>query len=91
MGWLVTSRAIPPAAGEAFIVEPGILEFWREYQMTWRYFETRYNIVVSNPDRRSSRVRVAMLDGVAVEARAIPLVNDGQAHHVSIVLGGGAA
>jgi cyclic beta-1,2-glucan synthetase len=74
--------------GATFVVEPCIPASWRGYQMTWRYLGTWYEITVANPDRRCRGVRSATLDGVAVDARAMPLVNDGHVHHVAIVLGG---
>jgi len=52
-----------------------------------RYLGTRYEITVSNPDRRCRGVAVAELDGVSVHASAIPLVDDGRTHRVEIVLG----
>ena len=54
---------------------------------TWRVQRTRYLITVSNPERRCRGVRAASLDGLAVDAAAIPLVDDGRTHHVRIVLG----
>jgi cyclic beta-1,2-glucan synthetase len=48
--------------------------------------ETRYEILVSNPEHRCRRVAKAELDGEAVKAAAIPFIDDGQVHHVRIVL-----
>ena len=58
--------------------------------LTWRFLETRYEISVSNPERRSRGVREATLDGALVDHLAIPLVNDGQVHEVRIVLATGS-
>lgn len=60
---------------------------WPEYRIVWRLGETRYDISVSNPERRSRGVKAATLDGAAVDHRAIPLVADGRVHDVSLVLG----
>jgi cyclic beta-1,2-glucan synthetase len=73
--------------GATFIVDPCIPSLWTEYQIFWRYLDTRYEITVSNPDRRCRGVVKAELDGATVGAGAIPLVNDGGVHRVLVVLG----
>ncbi len=75
-------------AGTVFAVDPCIPSAWPDYQMSWRYLETRYNISVSNPERRCRGVLEATLDGVRVDHMAVPLVNDGRVHEVRVVLGG---
>ena len=70
-------------------MDPCIPSAWPDYQLTWRYLDTRYEISVSNPERRSRGVRQATLDGAAVDHLAIPLVNDGQIHEVRVVLATG--
>jgi hypothetical protein len=42
---------------------------------------------VTNPSRRCRGIAKATLDGAAVDARAIPLVDDGLTHDVQIVIG----
>jgi cyclic beta-1,2-glucan synthetase len=73
--------------GATFSVDPCIPSLWPEYQITWRMQDTRYEILVSNPERRCRGVAKAELDGGVVDAAAIPLIDDGQVHHVRIVLG----
>jgi cyclic beta-1,2-glucan synthetase len=73
--------------GETFVIDPCIPSSWSEYRITWRYLDSRYEIHVSNPTRRCRGVAKALLDGVPVNAEAIPLLNDGRAHDVQIVLG----
>jgi cyclic beta-1,2-glucan synthetase len=68
-------------------VDPCIPSSWPEYQIAWRYLDSRYTITVSNPARRCRGVATATLDGAPVDAAAIPLVNDGLTHDVQIVLG----
>ena len=84
------SRASSACAGAAttFIVDPCIPSAWPEYRISWRFLDTRYEITVSNPARRCRGVAEATLDGASVDARAIPLVDDGKTHEVQIVLGG---
>jgi cyclic beta-1,2-glucan synthetase len=73
--------------GATFIVDPCIPASWTEYQILWRFRETRYEIIVSNPDRRCRGVSKAELDGLAVNPSSIPLLDDGRVHHVRVVLG----
>jgi cyclic beta-1,2-glucan synthetase len=73
--------------GATFIVDPCIPASWTEYQILWRFRETRYEIIVSNPDRRCRGVSKAELDGLTVNPASIPLVDDGGVHQVRIVLG----
>jgi cyclic beta-1,2-glucan synthetase len=49
--------------------------------------DTRYEITVSNPERRCRGVASAELDGEPIDAATIPLVDDGAVHHVRIRLG----
>ncbi|MCU1381588.1 MAG: glycosyltransferase 36 [Acidobacteria bacterium] len=73
--------------GETFIVDPCIPSAWPEYRISWRFQASRYEITVANPLRRCRGVATATLDGAIVDARAIPLLDDGRTHHVQIVLG----
>jgi cyclic beta-1,2-glucan synthetase len=73
--------------GTTFIVDPCIPSSWTEYQIAWRFLRTRYDITVSNPDRRCRGVSRVELDGVAADPMAIPLVDDGGMHQVRVVLG----
>ena len=47
----------------------------------------RYEIAVSNPERRCRGIAEAELDGAPVDPRAIPLADDGGTHQVRLVLG----
>ncbi len=76
-------------SGSAFAVDPCIPSAWPEYHIAWQCLETRYNILVSNPERRCRGVHAATLDGAAVNHLAIPLCNDGRVHEVRVVLGAG--
>jgi cyclic beta-1,2-glucan synthetase len=74
--------------GETFEVDPCIPASWPEYAITWRFGRTRYEITVTNPERRCRGIDAAHLDGVAVDPSAIPLVDDGGTHDVRVALGG---
>jgi cyclic beta-1,2-glucan synthetase len=73
--------------GDTFSIDPCIPSSWSEYEISWRVQNTRYVIAVTNPQRQCRGVLSASLDDVAVNVRAIPLVQDGTTHHVRIVLG----
>jgi cyclic beta-1,2-glucan synthetase len=73
--------------GATMSINPCIPTVWPEYSLIWRVGGTRYRFVVSNPDHLSRGVARAQLDGVDVDAAAIPLVSDGADHEVSILLG----
>jgi cyclic beta-1,2-glucan synthetase len=73
--------------GETFEVDPCIPASWPEYAITWRFGRTRYEISVTNPERRCRGIEAARMDGIAVDPRAIPLVDDGAVHDVRVVLG----
>jgi cyclic beta-1,2-glucan synthetase len=73
--------------GATFAVDPCIPSSWPEYAIAWRFGRTRYEIQVRNPERRCRGIGAAELDGAPVDARAIPLIDDGGTHQVRLVLG----
>jgi cyclic beta-1,2-glucan synthetase len=73
--------------GETFELDPCIPTSWPEYAITWRFGRTRYEISVTNPERRCRGIAAVRLDGVAVDPRAIALVDDGGTHEVRVVMG----
>ena len=73
--------------GSTFALDPCIPSSWPGYQIVWTLLDTRYEITVSNPARRSRGVASATLDGALVNADAIPLAIDGRTHRVQLELG----
>lgn len=73
--------------GAVLAVDPCIPSSWPGYEIAWTCGATRYVIAVSNPERQCRGVREAFLDGVPVDSSAIPIVDDGRTHDVSVVLG----
>ncbi len=74
--------------GSSLEIDPCIPSSWPEYAIVWRFGRTRYEIAVTNPERRCRGIAEAELDGAPVDPRAIPLVDDGGTHQVRLVLGG---
>jgi len=73
--------------GSTFAVSPCIPSGWAGFTIEWQLGNTRYHIHVENPERRSTGVAEASLDGDPVDARQIPLSDDGRTRHVRIVMG----
>ncbi|HEX9581657.1 MAG TPA: hypothetical protein VF970_11190, partial [Gemmatimonadales bacterium] len=73
--------------GSTFEMDPCIPSSWPGYRITWRFGRACYEITVQNPEGRCRGVREAELDGRAVDARAIPLTDDGETHAVVVRLG----
>jgi cyclic beta-1,2-glucan synthetase len=73
--------------GPTFEVDPCIPSSWLDYAIVWRFGRTRYDIAVSNPERRCRGIAEAVLDGVPVDPHSIPLADDGGTHQVRLVLG----
>jgi cyclic beta-1,2-glucan synthetase len=75
------------ARGDHCEVAPCIPAAWPGFELVWRYGRSQYRIEVKNPERRSRGVAHAERDGVRVDPRRIPLVDDGATHRVVVVLG----
>jgi cyclic beta-1,2-glucan synthetase len=75
--------------GETFELDPCIPSSWTGYEISWRpgAGATRYQIAVTNPEGRCRGIATAALDGREVDARAIPLADDGRVHEVRVVMG----
>ena len=73
--------------GAVFELDPCIPAAWSAYEIVWRFGRSRYEITVSNPQRRCRGVAEAGLDGAPVDFRAIPLVDDGAVHRLRLILG----
>jgi cyclic beta-1,2-glucan synthetase len=74
--------------GATFAIDPCIPASWPGYGISWRIGRTRYEIQVANPGRVCRGVASAQVDGRAVDATAIPIVDDGGVHEVALILGG---
>jgi cyclic beta-1,2-glucan synthetase len=77
--------------GATFELDPCIPGAWPGFAITWRTGRARYEITVENPGRRCRGIALARLDGVAVDPRAVPLLDDGGLHRLEVVMGEAAA
>jgi cyclic beta-1,2-glucan synthetase len=73
--------------GSVFEIDPCIPSAWHGYTIAWRIGATRYEICVSNPNKRCRGVAAATLDGAPADPRAVPIVDDGATHTLRVVLG----
>ncbi|MEQ1800955.1 MAG: glucoamylase family protein [Gammaproteobacteria bacterium] len=83
--WLLGFRL----RGETLELSPCIPADWPGFEILFRYQQTRYEILVTNPDGVSGGVASAELDGRELPAgqTRIALVNDGSTHRLRLVLG----
>ncbi len=73
--------------GDRLAIDPKISGDWPGFEIRYRYRSSRYRVAVENPEGVEHGVRSATLDGNPVDARAIPLVDDGAEHEVVVTMG----
>ncbi len=73
--------------GATFAMDPCVPSSWDHYEVDWKVGDTTYEIRVNNPDGVWRGVMRAELDGAKVDHTAIPIVDDGKTHTVSITMG----
>jgi cyclic beta-1,2-glucan synthetase len=73
--------------GDQLELDPCIPPQWPKFALTYRFGQTEYQIRVENPAGVSRGVKQVKVDGAALQAKAIPLRDDGQSHEVEILLG----
>jgi cyclic beta-1,2-glucan synthetase len=73
--------------GRSFSIAPCIPGSWSGFTVRWRHANTLYEIHVENPGHVNRGIAEAALDGVQVDARSIPLVDDGAVHRVQVTMG----
>ncbi|MBL0939359.1 MAG: DUF3131 domain-containing protein [Gemmatimonadaceae bacterium] len=70
--------------GDTLVIAPRAPASWAEYTIKYRHGRSVYEIVVRNIGGKSRGVGRVTIDGRAIEGNAIPLVDDGQSHHVEV-------
>jgi len=73
--------------GSELSLDPRIPADWSHYEVEYRHGRTIYHCRVENPDRIEMGVREVTLDGQAMPALTVPLIDDGATHELRVVLG----
>jgi cyclic beta-1,2-glucan synthetase len=73
-------------AGNRLWFEPCIPRDWREYRMQVKFGQSRYRILITNPDGATTGVKEVRLDGTVEASGVIVLQDDGQTHEVHVRL-----
>jgi cyclic beta-1,2-glucan synthetase len=73
--------------GKALSINPGIPGKWPGFKVDYRFGNTLYKISVENPEGIHRGIRQVLLDGNSVPNSLIPLVEDGQAHELNVLMG----
>lgn len=76
-----------PGRGATLCLKPCIPRGWREFELTYKHKSSTYHILVQNPQGVASLLEATtVLDGLPIDARMIPLVDDAQVHRVVMTL-----
>ena len=70
--------------GDNLIIDPCIPKKWKEYSITYKYFETTYEIKVNNPESLNKGVLNISMDGKSLDGNVIKLFNDNLSHKIEI-------
>jgi len=74
--------------GTALWIDPCIPKSWPSYSIRFRYHSSTYNIRVENPLSVSRGVTLVEMDGRTLfNLPNVPLADDGEEHHIRIVMG----
>ncbi|HAE57974.1 MAG TPA: glycosyltransferase 36 associated protein, partial [Anaerolineae bacterium] len=73
--------------GKSLRISPCIPKDWPGFKVDYRFGSTHYKISIENPDKVNRGVKQVFVDGVLLADSLIPLVDDGQAHEVQVILG----
>jgi len=74
-------------AGRTFTIQPCIPKLWPGYTLKYRHGKTTTHIHVENPQGVNCTIVQVTLDGTLVSKEAIPCLDDGQEHHVHVLMG----
>ncbi|NLC43477.1 MAG: glycosyl transferase, partial [Clostridiales bacterium] len=73
--------------GDKLYVNPCIPEDWPGFSIEYRYGNSKYIIEVENPDKFQKGVKLVLLDGSELQDKVIPLIDDGNEHQVTVIMG----
>ncbi len=72
---------------DGLLLDPCIPAEWDGFTVTRRFRGSTYRIEVQNPDHVCRGIRSITLDGSPIEGQVLPVLNDGQTHHVVVRMG----
>ena len=81
--WILGIRATP----EGLRIHPCIPAKWDGFRMVRQFRGSTFQIKVENPRHVSQGVKAIWLDGAPLKGQVLPVLRDGQAHQVRVVLG----
>jgi cellobiose phosphorylase len=73
--------------GDKLHIRPSIPKDWPSYEIFYRFGAATYHIRVENNSDEDHLERTLTLDEKLLEAEAIPLIDDGREHSVTVALG----
>jgi cellobiose phosphorylase len=73
--------------GDKLHIRPSIPKDWLSYEILYRFGAATYHIRVENNFDGDHEEKTLFLDEKLLEAEAIPLIDDGREHSVTLVLG----
>ena len=73
--------------GNALKINPCIPKDWTGFKVNYRFGNTHYKISVENPKGVNRGIQKIILDGKTLSGNLLPLVDDGQPHDVSVLMG----
>jgi cyclic beta-1,2-glucan synthetase len=73
--------------GEALEVDPRVSSDWERFEVRYRFGKACYVIRVANPGAVEQGVARVLLDDTELSECIVPLEDDGQEHHVRVLMG----
>lgn len=75
--------------GSTVTLTPCIPKNWREFNLSYRYLDTAYEIRVLNPEMINQGEISITIDGVSNQTQTITLINDKRVHQIEILMSSG--
>jgi cellobiose phosphorylase len=69
------------------VVDPCIPPAWDGFAVQRWYRGSTYQIAVKNPQHVSKGIKNVIVDGKQIDGNVLPAFDDGQEHHVEVILG----
>jgi cellobiose phosphorylase len=73
--------------GDVLRIDPCIPRLWSGYEMTYKFGDTSYHILIDNPEGVNCGVKEIKLDGKTLTGDDIQLLDDGNGHTVRLRMG----